>query len=114
MKYVFRYVDDIIILSSDKQYLHNLRVEISDYLNENLRLELKGNWQVFPVAKRGIDFLGYKYYHGYTLLRKRIKQDFARAVAKNKSISTIASYKGWAKHCNSKHLMKKLLPDESV
>jgi RNA-directed DNA polymerase len=47
-------------------------------------------------------------------MRKRIKQSFARAVAKNKPRSSIASYLGWAKHCNSKNLIKKLLPNEKL
>lgn len=108
----FRYVDDIAILSSDKVFLHHVRREISQHLADRLKLEIKPNWRIFPVDICGIDMLGYKYYRKHTLMRKRIKQNFARAVAKNKSRSSIASYLGWAKHCNSKHLIKKLLPNE--
>jgi RNA-directed DNA polymerase len=64
---------------------------------------------VFPVAARGIDFVGYKFYHTHTLLRKSIKQSFARMLARRKNNASIASYYGWAKHCNSKTLLKKLL-----
>lgn len=109
VQYYFRYADDLVILATDKNYLHNLLQEIKQYLNDNLKLTVKGNHQVFPVASRGIDFVGYVFYHTHTRLRKGIKQNFARMLAKNKNAASIASYKGWTKHCNSKHLIKKLL-----
>ena len=52
VKYYFRYADDLVILSPDKKYLRDLLVEIKNYLKVNLRLEVKGNYQVFPVASR--------------------------------------------------------------
>jgi retron-type reverse transcriptase len=112
VKYYFRYADDIVILSDNKSYLHNLLFEIKSYLSENLKLSVKDNYQVFPVGARGIDFLGYKFYHTHVLLRKSIKKRFAKAVSKNKEKAVIAAYWGWAKHCNSKHLIKKIIPNE--
>lgn len=114
VKYYFRYADDMVILHSDKNYLHQLLKNIETYLQNNLKLQVKSNWQVFPVEARGIDFVGYRFYHTHTLLRKSIKKNFARAVAKKKDAQTINSYKGWAKHCNSRHLLKKLLPNEQL
>jgi retron-type reverse transcriptase len=109
VKYYFRYADDIVILNSNKAYLHNLLGEITNYLYVNLDLKVKENYQVFPVAARSIDFVGYRFYHTHTLLRKSIKQRFARMLRKRKNDASIASYYGWAKHCNSKNLLKKLL-----
>lgn len=108
VKYYFRYADDIVILLDNKAELHRLRAAISEYLACKLKLEVKDNYQVFPVAERGIDFLGYVFYHTHTLLRKSIKQSFARAVAKGKGPQSLASYRGWAKHANTKNLLKKL------
>ena len=34
-------------------------------------LTLKSNWQIFKVSDRGIDMLGYRFFYGYVLLRKR-------------------------------------------
>jgi retron-type reverse transcriptase len=112
VKHYFRYADDLIILAANKPYLHALLAAIKTYLNGNLKLKVKGNYQIFPVEARGIDFVGYRFYHTHTLLRKSIKQNFARMVKKRPSKASIASYKGWAKHCDSKHLVKKLLPNE--
>ncbi len=112
VKYYFRYADDIVILSDNKLYLHELLFDIKNYLLENLKLEVKHNYQVFPVDDRGIDFIGYVFHHSHILLRKSIKQNFARRLAKNINPQSIASYKGWAQHCNSKNLLKKLLNEQ--
>jgi RNA-directed DNA polymerase len=107
-KYYYRYADDIVILDSDKARLHALLVEIKKYLG-NLKLEVKENHQVFPVASRGIDFVGYVFHHTHIAIRKQIKKNFARKLSKNPEHSSIASYLGWLGHGNAKHLTKKLL-----
>lgn len=113
IKYYYRYVDDIVILHNSKEHLHELLKDIENFLSENLDLIVKKNHQVFPVESRGIDFVGYKFYHTHVLLRKEIKKSFARAVKKNNPQS-LASYYGWAVHCNSNNLLKKLfLQNES-
>ena len=112
VRYYFRYADDIVVLHGDKAYLHELLAEITIYLQTNLRLTVKGNYQVFPVETRSIDFVGYRFYHTHILLRKTIKQSFARMLKKRRNRASIAAYKGWLKHCNSINLMKKLLPNE--
>ena len=110
IRFYYRYVDDIVILHSSKEYLHELLTEIKTFLMERLDLKVKSNHQVFPVQSRGIDFVGYRFYHTHTLLRKEIKKSFARAVKKNNPKS-LASYYGWAVHCNSRNLLNKLLPN---
>ena len=114
IKYYFRYADDIIILSKSKTHLQEVLSLIKQYLNDNLKLQIKGNYQVFPVEARGIDFVGYVFYHTHTMLRKSIKKRFAKAVSKKASQQTIAAYNGWTKHCNSKNLIKKLLPNDKI
>jgi RNA-directed DNA polymerase len=111
VRHYFRYADDMVIVSGDKKYLHDLRIHIDRYLLDNLKLELKPNWQVFPVAARGIDFIGYVFYHSHVLLRKRIKHSCRVMLKQKKSPSSIASYRGWMKHCNCRHLEKKLFHD---
>ena len=111
VKYYFRYADDIVIISSDKNYLHSLFNDIRYYLSTNLKLTIKQNYQVFPVQDRGIDFLGYVFYHTHIRLRKSIKQNFARMMSRHPNLSSLASYYGWAKHCNSINLLKKLIND---
>lgn len=71
IKYVIRYMDDIVILHKDKQFLHNLRLEIADYLDKKLKLTIKENYQVFPVESRGIDFVGFVFRHRNIRLRRK-------------------------------------------
>lgn len=114
VKHYFRYADDLVFLSGNKAELHSLLASIKQYLNDNLKLDLKPNYQIFPVASRGIDFVGYVHFHTHTLLRKSIKKRYAKAVKKNKPQSTIASYKGWTKHANCINLNNKLHPNEQI
>lgn len=118
VKYYWRYADDIVILAPDKETLHALLHDIRAYLRDNLNLIVKRNYQVFPVDARGIDFLGYVFYHTHTLLRKSIKQKLCRRVAKlnkRKNVPIKEQYKqqicswwGWCKYCNSINLVNKL------
>jgi uncharacterized protein (DUF2164 family) len=109
VKYYFRYADDLVILTPTKIQSHQLLSQIREYLTTNLNLSIKENYQVFPVKSRGIDFVGYRFYHTHTLFRKRIKKSFARMIKRRRNQKSINSYNGWAKHCDSKNLLKKLL-----
>lgn len=114
IKYYFRYADDIVILSNSKSHLHDVLFKIRTYLNDNLKLQIKSNYQIFPVKSRGIDFVGYVHFHTHTRLRKSIKKRFAKAISKNKNTATINAYKGWAIHADTKNLIKKLLPNDKI
>jgi RNA-directed DNA polymerase len=109
IRYYFRYADDIVILASNKPELHQILADIKEYFAKRLNLEVKHNYQIFPTDARGIDFVGYVFRHTHTRLRKSIKQDFARMLAKNPNAQSIASYAGWAVHCNSINLLNKLM-----
>lgn len=108
VKHYFRYCDDIRILCSTKEELHRLLGAIRNYFADKLKLELKPNYRIFPTIL-GIDVVGSVFFHYHTLLRKSIKQSFARAMTRKYiSIQRIAAYWSWAKHANTKHLIKKL------
>jgi len=96
----FRYADDIVILSDSKSFLHGVLEEIKEYLFVNLKLEVKHNHQVFPIADRGIDWVGYVHYCTHTLLRKSIKENYKRSVNKK-------NYKGWLIHADTINLRRK-------
>jgi hypothetical protein len=102
--YYFRYCDDVVILSDNKKFLHSVLVSINDYLVNELNLELKQNYQVFPTNVRGIDFLGYRFFHTHTLVRKRIVKQMKKRL---KNIKSMASYWGWLKHADTYRLTNK-------
>lgn len=108
VKYYFRYCDDIVILGPDKGYLHGIFDKLRTLVEGQLHLTIKQNYQIFPVEARGIDFLGYVIRHDYVLVRKHIKKRVARRLHKVKSRKrryvVLASFWGWIKHCNGRHL----------
>ncbi len=106
--YYLRYMDDMLLFYRNKKELRKIKVKIEEYLkNENLNL--KENWQLFKVDSRPVDFIGYRFYRGYTTLRRgnflRIKRRAKRIYKKKKvtltDASAMISYYGWLKHCNS-------------
>lgn len=117
LKCVVRYMDDIIIIDNSKELLHDVREQMDKYLREKLDLELKSNWQIFPIDKRGIDFVGYRHFKGYKLLRKSTCKKFKRKmldIKKKDKINysdwcSINSYKGWLKWCDSYRLSQKYI-----
>lgn len=107
-KNYFRYCDDIVILSDSKEYLRFCLSKIDTYLKENLKLRLKQNYQIFPVSKRGIDFLGYVFYPDRVMLRKSIKKRMIATIKSGINLNKrLASYNGWLKYCNSYNLRMK-------
>ena len=119
------YSDDIVFFDSDKERLHKaFRDFIEPYLSETLHVQVKDNWQVFPIASsrydrhgRALDFVGYTFYLKHTGLRQRIKRHFAKRTAhylrlgisgKRLRMKT-ASWTGWCKHADGKQLKKTIL-----
>lgn len=82
MKYVIRYMDDMCIFHESKEHLHKVLTHIKEYISIVLNLKLKENYQIFPSNVRGVDFVGYRFFKGYSLVRKstmkRAKQLFTR------------------------------------
>lgn len=121
-KFYFRYADDIVILSSDKNFLRNVLIAIKMYLKEVLNLRLKSNYQIFPVDDRGVDFVGYRFYHTHVLLRKSIKIRLFKLIRRYQSGKIdkqelrrrMQSYFGWLKFCNSKNLLRKIQRDTGL
>ncbi len=121
VKHYYRYMDDICIFADSKEKLHQLLQEIEEYFRIKLKLRLKGNYQIFPSFIRGIDFVGYRIFLNYTLLRKSTCQEFKRKMtAIRKKVESgkemnysewcsINSYKGWLKYCDDYHLSEKYI-----
>lgn len=121
IKYVVRYMDDVVILHHSKDFLHSLKREMDEYLWKELKLKIKDNWQVFPTGIRGIDFVGYRHFYGFKLLRKttckRFKTQMIRIKTKCDAGGKLTysewcsanSYKGWLMWCDSYRLSEKYI-----
>ena len=108
IKHYVRYMDDMVLFSSNKKKLHNAKEKIDEFLSKE-HLVLKNNWQLFKVSSRPIDFLGYRFYRSHVTLRpsnflrikRRVKKASKKEELKYKDAAAILSYYGWLSHCNS-------------
>lgn len=122
VKHYFRYADDMIILSDNRKFLEKVLILIKIYFSSELNIEIKPNYQIFKVEDRGIDFVGYVFFHTHTRLRKSIKQRLFKLISKftigkitkEEFKKRITSYFGWLKYCNSKHLLQKVEQKTSI
>lgn len=113
-RFFYRYCDDGVVLAGSKDELWRIRDIVHECV-ESIGLTIKANERVFPVTE-GIDFLGYVIYPTHALIRKRIKQKFARKMGdvksrKRRSVLT-ASFYGMAKHAQCNNLFNKLTGKE--
>lgn len=118
-----RYMDDIVIFSHSKQYLHWVQTMLRNFLRRRLHLELKKNYQIARFTYRDgkgkskkygkwkgrdLDFMGYRFTPHGTFLRKNIMiraSRKARNIAKKGAnwykAAQMISYLGWFDHTNS-------------
>ena len=121
VKYYVRNMDDIVILGGNKKKLHRAREHISRYLETMLGLQLKDNWQIFKTDSRGIDFVGFRFFHGRTILRRRNFQKLRRnARTARRFLEThrkipphvaagLLSRAGQLRHCNGQNIFDKYI-----
>lgn len=120
-------MDDTVIFGSNKRQLHKIRKSISKYLECNLGLNMKENWQVFRFDYiknskhygRPLDFMGFKFYRDKVVLRRNILLKATRKAKKiyKKNFSTIydarqmMAYNGWFKYTNTYNVyIKRIKP----
>lgn len=87
-KFYIRYMDDGIILSSDKEYLKYCLNEIIKLL-DRYKLRLNNKTKIVDVNKEGVDFLGFRFYiKDKVILRVRnsTKKRFKRKIKNCDSI----------------------------
>lgn len=122
IKHYLRYCDDFLLFHDDKKYLQRIAVTIKDFLIKNLELTLK-KCSLFPVSQ-GVDFVGYRHFRKYVLVRKstakrvqkRLK-NLPQALKEGQITfeqfrSSLASTKGWLKWANAHNLALNLRMDE--
>lgn len=114
-----RYNDDKLFLSDNKDRLHSI-LEKEQQVLRKYGLKLKGNYQIFPVDKRGIDMGGFVFYHDHILMRKRIKYNLLRRINQLVSLDVsieefkqgICGWLGYIKYSDSINFCKKNIPEK--
>ena len=127
-----RYMDDMVILGKSKKKLHAMQREITSYLWKGLKLELKGDWQVFrfeyvakdeTVCGRMLDFMGFQFHRDRITMRKstiqRARAKAFRIKAKEKitwyDAAVMLSYMGWFQHTDTyDYYLKYIKPNVNV
>lgn len=106
-----RYCDDFLIFGNDKATLNQYAKLIREFLYNELHLTMS-KCDLFHVT-RGVDFLGYRYFKGYILLRKRTSKGIKRRLRKlyseydkgrippDKMLSHLSSVEGYTRWANS-------------
>lgn len=108
VKYYIRYMDDMVLFSNNKKELKKVKLAIDDFLKKE-DLRIKENWALFKTESRPLDFLGYRFYRGYTTLRRgnflrikrRIKKIYKKENLNYHDSCAVISYLGWIKHSDS-------------
>lgn len=77
-KNYFRYMDDFLILSPDKEYLINLRVLIKGFLKYYLKLNYHPKKNNIFRADKGVDFVGYLIKPNSVTMRKKTIRKFKK------------------------------------
>lgn len=88
----YRYMDDIVCLDPNKENLRSILDLVKENI-KNLKLKLKKNFQVFETTLRPLDFVGYRYFKNFELVRKEISKNARKCTNKSKP-----SYLGWFLH----------------
>jgi retron-type reverse transcriptase len=119
-KYYIRYMDDFLILGTDKKKLGETREKIREFLRTELKLVLHPKKSEISPINKGVDFLGYVIKDGKRYLRKSTVKRFIKKrkvyfsmekkgkITHEKTIRAISSWNGYAKFADSWALRKKL------
>lgn len=105
-KFYVRYVDDFILFGLELEEAKALKSMIEDFLAKRLNLSLSK--AIICKVRRGINFVGYRTWKGYRLVRKRSMYQFRKAVKQNRTES-IASMLGHAKDTQSMDYYKSIM-----
>ncbi len=115
-KYYLRYVDDFVILHSSKEQLEIWKGEIDRFLGENLRLEIHPDKSKILFLSSGIDFVGFRNFYYFRLLRKRnIRNIKAKVelfngdwISSKKFFEIFQGWEAYAKWANTFKLRKRV------
>lgn len=103
-KHYLRYMDDMLILSKCKTYLRLCLARIKEFV-KTLKLKTNSKTKISRI-KDGIDFVGYKTWYNYRLIRKRSLKKFYKAIKDKAGINAVQSFYAHAKHTLSVNKLK--------
>jgi hypothetical protein len=125
IRYYGRYVDDMVIVHRDKNYLKKIVFKIEEYLEHNLGLILHPKKRYLQHYSCGVEFLGSIIKNNRIYVSERIKGNFWEVIKntnieimkkekieeceKERILSQINSYLGLFSHFQTYNLRKKMI-----
>lgn len=118
VEYYVRNMDDMVLIGPNKRKLE-AAVNMVDEELSKMGLTLKDTKEVFEIDERGIDFVGYRFFHDKTILRRKNSLKLMRQIRKVKRFmdedrevtphmaAGTLSMLGQLKHCNHKNFNDK-------
>ena len=116
-KYYIRYVDDFVILHKNREQLNKWKEEIERFLAEKLNLELHPQKSKVVSLSTGVDFVGFRNFYHFRLLRKRNLRNMLKKidaykenlVCREKMMEIFQGWNAYAKWANTYKLRKSIL-----
>ncbi|MFH1311044.1 MAG: reverse transcriptase domain-containing protein [Nanoarchaeota archaeon] len=116
-KYYIRYVDDFVLINPSREKLLSWGGVIEDFLIKNLKIEFHKEKSKIISLSRGIDFVGFRNFYYFRLLRKRnIRNMFLEIrkyrnadLNKEKILEIFQGWNAYAKWADSFELRKKVV-----
>jgi hypothetical protein len=112
-KHWFRYMDDIVVLGRDMSHMRDLKNEVEKFSAEMMGMTLS-KWMVGRVDQ-GVNFLGYRIWPAYKLLRRQSVVRARRKIEKYKKSGDfgalnkfLAAWLGHARWADAHHLLVSL------
>ena len=124
IRYYSRYMDDMVLIHPNREYLKECLEEMRKHLTEELKLEFNEKTQIHAI-RQGVDYLGFHFYltetgkvirtlrqSGKKRLKRKLRH-YRRAFADGKleldAVSrSVASFKGHLKHGHTYRLQKNI------
>ena len=83
VKYYIKYADDFVVLSEDKEYLQNILKQAREFLEKELKLQLRPDKVFIKTVASGVDFLGWVHFPTHRVLRTATKNRMFRKLLEN-------------------------------
>jgi len=115
-RFYIRYVDDFVLLNQSKEKLLSWGGGINVFLLKNLKIEIHPEKSKIIFLSNGVDFVGFRNFYHYRLLRKRnvrsiknkIKLFSEGQISLDKITEIFQGWNAYAKWANSFRLRKKI------
>ena len=112
-KYYIRYADDFVLLSENREWLHQQIPKISEFLENRLKLTLHPDKVSIKTLASGVDFLGWVHFTNHRVLRTTTKKRMMRRIQEHPTEETLQSYLGLLKHGNTYGLQEEIIKFDS-